>query len=169
MSLIVEDGTGKESADAYVSVEYVDEYAISRGLAFSGTPEEKEVAIRVATTYLDTRWGDSLRGRPLRSAQALEFPRLFLTDRYGRPVEGLPIMVKEACAEYAIIHRASGSLYPKPPTDSPQQIKRKKTVVGPITTEKEFIGIVSQGSFLQHPSADYKLRGFTRSTVGVIR
>ncbi|UZT28682.1 structural phage protein [Vibrio phage 033B] len=169
MTLIVEDGTGLEDANAYVDVAYVEAYATKHGLTFSGTPEEQEAAILVATEYQDTRWGNSLRGRPLRSVQALEFPRLYLNDRYGREIEGVPAGAKDACAEYAIIQRSNGTLYPTPPSDSPQQIKKKKTVVGPITTEKEFVGVVSQGSYLQHPRPDYNMRKYTRSSNGVVR
>ncbi|AIM40555.1 structural phage protein [Vibrio phage VpKK5] len=169
MALIVEDGTGLEDANAYVDVDYVKEYARKHGLQFDGDDEVLEDAIEVATIYTDTRWGNSLRGRPLRSVQALEFPRLYLTDRYGRDIEGVPAGVQDACAEYAIIQKTNGTLYPTPPSNSPQQIKKTKTVVGPITTEKEFVGVVSQGAYLQHPRPDYNMRKYTRSANGVIR
>ncbi|AUR88711.1 head completion adaptor [Vibrio phage 2.117.O._10N.261.45.E9] len=157
---LVEDGTGLETATAYAEVVFVTEYATRHGLSFEGEQNALENAIMVATTYADTRWGNSLKGRPLRSVQSLEFPRLGLTDRYGREEEGLPLGLKEAVAEYAITQLSSGTLYPTPPTNSPQQIKKTKTTVGPITTEKEFIGATSQASYLDFPRADYKMRKF---------
>lgn len=74
MSLIMEDGTGRDDAESYVTVAYADTYAIAHGLtAWTGTDAVKEVALRKATQYIDTTY--NFRSAKSYQYQALEFPR----------------------------------------------------------------------------------------------
>ena len=53
MPLIVEDGTGKEDANAYVDVAFADDYFNFRSNSnWTGTTQEKESWIVRATDYI---------------------------------------------------------------------------------------------------------------------
>ena len=57
MSLIVEDGTGLDTAESYVSVVDAGTYCTAHGLtAWTGTDGVKESALRNATQYIDTMY-----------------------------------------------------------------------------------------------------------------
>ena len=74
MSLITEDGTGRDDAESYVTVAFADNYATAHGLtAWTGTDTVKEVALRKATQYIDTTY--NFRSAKSYQYQALEFPR----------------------------------------------------------------------------------------------
>jgi len=74
MSLITEDGTGRDDSESYVTVAYADNYATAHGLtAWTGTDTVKEVALRKATQYIDTSY--NFRSAKSYQYQALEFPR----------------------------------------------------------------------------------------------
>ena len=74
MSLITEDGTGRDDAESYVTVAYADNYATAHGLtAWTGTDTVKEVALRKATQYIDTTY--NFRSAKSYQYQSLEFPR----------------------------------------------------------------------------------------------
>lgn len=173
MAFVVEDGTGLETSTSYVDVAFADDYFTTRGVTSWGakTQAEKEVALILATEYADLRWGSKLQGRPLISAQALEFPRRSCYDRYGRLQEGVPADWKKAVCEYAL-KTFDGSLTPAAPTTA-KEVKKKKTVVGPITTEVEYQGVAASTSFITYPVADGLAKQFTfsggASNGGVIR
>lgn len=173
MAFVVEDGTGLEDATSYTAIAFADDYFTTRGVTSwaSKTQQEKEVALILATEYSDLRWGSKLQGRPLVSAQALEFPRRNCYDRYGRVQEGVPNDWQKAICEYAL-KSFDGSLTPPAPT-SAKEVKKKKTVVGPITTEVEYQGVAASTSFITYPVADGLAKQFTfsggSSNGGVIR
>lgn len=74
MSLICEDGTGRDDAESYVTVAFADNYATAHGLtAWTGLEAVKEVALRKATQYIDTTY--NFRSAKSYQYQALEFPR----------------------------------------------------------------------------------------------
>ena len=74
MSLICEDGTGRDDAESYVTVAFADNYVTAHGLtAWTGTDAVKEVALRKATQYIDTSY--NFRSAKSYQYQALEFPR----------------------------------------------------------------------------------------------
>jgi hypothetical protein len=83
MALIVESGIGLPDAESYVSVAEADAYfAAYPNDAWDGDINEKEIAIRRATSDLDLVFGSELAGRPAYLAgqpaylaQALAFPR----------------------------------------------------------------------------------------------
>lgn len=170
MALIVEDGTGLDNSNAYIDVAFADAYFTLRGnaewLALSTT--DKESAIVDGTDYADLRWGPVLSGRPLVYTQALQMPRYGLYDRYGRLVEGVPEAWKRAVCEYA--YQSSKKNLIADPSTTPKEIKRKKTVVGPITTEVEYVdGAEQAGSFIDYTKGDAYAKQFVYSNGGVIR
>lgn len=82
MALTVEDGTNVAGADAYSSVADCSAWAIKYyGHALTGSPDDKEAAIRRAVAYLDgLKWkGTRTHGR----GQSLAWPRGGVTDCEG--------------------------------------------------------------------------------------
>ena len=93
--MIPEDGTGLANANAYVSVEFADEYFSARGnQTWAGLGSaDKEAAIIKATDYLEAAYFDKWQGERLKADQALSFPR--------SPF-GMPTKFKSAVCELAI-------------------------------------------------------------------
>lgn len=162
---LVEDGTGLSEATSYVEVAFSDTYL---GATWAADSEAKEAALMAATEYFDLRWGRKLKGRPILSSQALELPRVGLRDNYGNPVEGIPNDVKKAVCLYAQ-EQVQGTLYPSPVSGNSKEPRRKRTTVGPITTEIEYEGQATLSSFLKFPRADRMVVPYTTSYTGVIR
>lgn len=104
MALVVEDGTGIVTANAYASVEEVDEIlAVNVHSKWSviSDAETKEKLIQWASRILDQRvkW----HGRKLHQTSGLAWPRVCARDREGFPIEDniVPLVVKVAVAELA--------------------------------------------------------------------
>ena len=102
MTITVEDGTGLNNADAYVSIAYCDLYHSNlENSSWTGTDAVKEAAIRKATTYLDSSY--SWKGYIVKETQSLGFPRNYLYDKDGRDISNsIPVAVKQAVAELAL-------------------------------------------------------------------
>lgn len=166
MAIVVEDGTGLENSNSYVSVEDANAYFSTRAVTewLTKALKDKEAALIKATDYIDQRWGPKLQGYPLTRDQALEFPRLGCYDRYGYLAEGVPMDIAKAACEYALI-TFDQSLGPANPTTS-KEIKKKKVVVGPITTETEYVGSNSQTDTIKYPVADSYVKQFGRGGNG---
>lgn len=93
--MIPEDGTGLVGANAYVSIEFADEYFSARkNEAWVGLDSAaKEAAIIKATDYLEAVYWGKWQGEKLKADQALAFPR--------KPF-GIPTKFKFAVCELAI-------------------------------------------------------------------
>lgn len=100
--------------------------------------------------------------------QPLEFPRSGCTDRDGNVVTGVPLVVRQATAEYAV--RAVGSTLDADPATNVvgAVLTRTKRVVGPIETENEYAvsGVIR--IYKPYPAADRLLAGLL-TPAGVIR
>lgn len=155
MTLIVEDGTGLTTANAYCSVEYASAYFSLRGMQrwSEATEEAQEAAIVQATDYIDIRWGYMLVSTKATDLQSLEFPRKVWL---GVVPEG----IKKACAEYAV-RALDGPLMPDLSRDeSGLQVLETDEKVGPIQEKKKFAsGSVGIG-YQMYPSADAYMRPF---------
>lgn len=125
MPLIVEDGTGRANADAYVSVAEADAYFTSRNTAWAAFSNDgREAAIRFATSWIDDTYIGLWKGSRVVETQALAWPRdnspgyTLMWQRGAYPkvqgylydVDGFPILpnvvpraVKRACMEAAIL------------------------------------------------------------------
>lgn len=125
MALVVEDGTGRLDSESYASVSQADSYWASMGSPedrmywSSLASQDKEVALRRATQYIDTRF--KFPGSPVSPSQALSLP----TTDVAWPVKNLVA----ACSEMAI--RASREDLNSDAQGDP--VKRER--VGPIETE----------------------------------
>lgn len=102
MAFVVEDGTGLSTANAYVSVADATTYLTDRdGAAWiAATTAVKQAAICEATTYLDSHYTYA-NGMRKTSTQALMWPRSGAFDFEGYALDGIPQILKNACAELA--------------------------------------------------------------------
>lgn len=96
MSLIVEDGTGLSNANSYAARADADAYfALRNDTTWSAaSTTARDAALVEATSYLDLVYPWS--GTILTHAQALGWPRLWVTDDEGRAITGVPAGVVEA-------------------------------------------------------------------------
>lgn len=138
-------------ANAYVSLEDFLAYWLDRGTDYSDYEPEAILAnIIKATDYMERRFGRAFLGRKVYPTQALSFPRAKLYLRDGSLVEGVPLKVRQACAEYAARSLLGKVLWADPTVN--RNIKKKVTGVGPIREEVEYLdGGLSDEVF---PSAD---------------
>ncbi len=128
MALIVEDGTGLSTAESYVSVTDYQTYNTERGIIDAAADGPIEERLRIATEYIDIRWGAGVPGNPLDTDQALIFPTDWFTDP-------LPLPLLRATFEYAW-YAIANSLF----IDSNQVTEggvkiRELDKVGPLMTE----------------------------------
>lgn len=107
MTIVVEDGTGLSTADAYLSEADADTYMtayLRAPVAWSGaTTAEKEQALREATQLLDVLFGRRWVGYKASASQALHWPRLGGVDLHGYAIAStsVPQKVKDATCELA--------------------------------------------------------------------
>lgn len=101
--------------------------------------------------------------------QVLEFPRAYLYSPTGQLITGVPELLKQAVAEYS--ERAlNGDLMPDPEVEATGgQIIRALDKVGPIETEREYVGGSTLQIFQKFPTADRLLHTLISSNGGVIR
>jgi len=281
MAFIVEDGSGKKGATSYGTVAAFEAYWLDRGIDISAwTSDDKQACLVKATDYIDTRWGQRLKGRrywrtilsrsvftltdqpsdgdtvtvgtgvatfkttatqdthaeigdtlidtlsnlagalaaadpdtdgviqstllanPDTAAltvfttrdgvattescengsfdntttsgrsyhqQPLEFPRLYLYDKAGNLVEGIPDRLREATFEYA--YRAnSADLAPDPTVDATGlQVTGNQTKVGPIETDIKYAENSTIRITKPYPAADRLLQEYVTGGNVVIR
>lgn len=156
MSIVVEDGTGLSTAETFVSVADADAYHLAIGnTGWTGTDAAKEIALRRAAQYIDTRY--KYRGERKNLNQALEWPRVDY-EPDGR-TEAWPVAnLKAACCE-AALRALSDTLTADVSTD--QVIEE---TVGPIT-----VRYASKSGQTRYPVVDDLLRKYVVAGAGQIR
>jgi hypothetical protein len=107
MALIVEDGTGRKDAEAYISVADADAYRTAFGDSTwaawdAANAAQKEAALRRGAQYLDGK--HRFKGVKTHSGQALSFPRTGVLDADGREIasDTVPKEVARANCEAAL-------------------------------------------------------------------
>lgn len=125
MAIVIEDGSGKPDAEAYISVADADTYFSNRGnTAWAAlTTAAKEAALRLSTDYMEAAYGPRWCGERATDTQALSWPR---TDVDGVADDVVPEAVKRANAELAV-RASAGALL----ADQGAQVKSE--TVGPIS------------------------------------
>lgn len=108
MSLIVEDGTGVEGADSYVSLEEANEYhtnLANMDWVNSTNDTLKEAYLRKAALFLDGVYGIRASGVPKTTDQGLLFPEVGAYYINGEPVDpdSIPRAYKAAQCEAALL------------------------------------------------------------------
>jgi hypothetical protein len=138
MTFTVENETGLAAANSYASVSELDAFVADRGLTLTASsPTEKEQILVKACDHLENlyrhRYGGEIEFPS--TPQRLSFPRKYLYDAItGKLVSGVPLAIKEAQLELAVIADSS-DLVVNPTVDpSGQKITRQK--LGPL--EQEF-------------------------------
>ena len=132
MALIVEDGTAKSTADAYISQADADTYHSERNNTTwaSLSADAKDAAIRYATVTLDGIY--EWTGEITSSSQALGWPRDGAEDAEGRVIDAdeLPDAIAYATAELALLNntQALNSSY-----ERGGAVRREQ--VGPLSVE----------------------------------
>lgn len=171
MALILQDETGTVAgANAYISVAAFKAYHDARGNSYTADDPSIEKAIIKATDYLDGRFrfvGRALAAR----VQRTSWPRVGAYDRDRQIINGIPVEVAEATAEYAL-RALAADLLPDPSRDaSGARIAAKaESVDGAVSESVTFAG---GGAFTlpKYPAADAKLRkaGLVRDGAMLIR
>ena len=157
ITLIVEDGTGLETSNTYLSEADADAYFLERGDTSWGLlgTEKKKAALVTATDFIEQRWGGRIRGVKYSAEQALIFPRDGAYDVDGWEFDGVPVNLEKATAEYALFSSGNPILRtPTAPVDAsgnvtPQGVaKRTFEKVGPVAEAVEFFYSSSSGAYV---------------------
>lgn len=167
MAFTVEDETGLDDANAYITIDEFEAYWDDRGYDSSGVSDpNKQVAIIKATDYIENRYRTQFKGSKEFVGQALSFPRLNLYDLDGCLVSGLPNKLKFATAEYA--KRAlTAELAPDPTVDaSGFNVISDRKKLGPIEKELHFANGGTPTIYKPYPSADKLLVEYLNGSNG---
>lgn len=135
MAIVVEDATGLATAESYLGVDDYKAYWLARGVTISEADDVIEANLRLATEYIDLRWGDKVPGNEISEDQALCFP----TDYFIVDPVALPIQLVRATAEYTRWVTTSSLFLDNDGSKGPG-IKFLKEKVGPVETETEWSG-----------------------------
>jgi hypothetical protein len=131
--MTVEDGTGLSTANSYASVAEADAYHTLRGnTAWTGADEVKEAALIRATSYITGEYSSRWPGYRSSATQALDWPRSEALDSDGYYQSGVPVAVKVATIEAALLELVTAGTLTES-QDRGGAIVREK--VGPIETE----------------------------------
>lgn len=177
MAIVIEDGTGRADAEAYISVSDADAFFDARGIGgWVGVlaTGEKEAALRRATDYMTQAYRARWKGSRINGTQALDWPRNFVQrddfqaatmngaavigGRFYFPSNEVPTEVQHANALLAL-KSLSGDLAP----DIGRPKVRVKVDV--IETEYDRYGV----PYTQYRAVDNLLRPFLNSVGGVFR
>lgn len=109
IQFVVEDGTGKSTATAYITVAEFKQYWENRGTTLTDSDAIIQGWINCATEYLDSTY--NFLGEIYSDEQALQFPRVNIPDKQGGMLDSttIPQELKNACA-YMAYQRKSGVL-----------------------------------------------------------
>ncbi len=146
VTLVVEDGTGLNTANSYASLAEADAYIESKlGSSAWGTWSTKSesdriVALIQATQYLDAQYDGQWRGSRANETQALAWPRASVEDDDGYAVDDdvVPQKLKDACCEMAYRSAAGDSLLGV--VTQPGSVTQESKTIGPITVAKTYAG-----------------------------
>ncbi|MEX0859631.1 MAG: DnaT-like ssDNA-binding protein [Cucumibacter sp.] len=133
--------SGSATADSYASLAEAAAYFTARGIAtWTGTDDVKESALRRATAYLDNQYRDKWRGVRVNETQSLAWPRvdaggypLYDLDGFSIPTDAIPIQVRSATLEAALLTLTGVSLEPRLARGG--KIKSIGKRVGPLGTD----------------------------------
>lgn len=176
MAIVVEDGTGLSTANAYCEVAWVDAWATDRDRDawMRQVPTLKARFIVLATDYIDRNF--RFLGVRTNPGQALEFPRRGIplpssasADYYETldgmylPSDEVPVNVMKACAEYAlraaVLAEQDLDLQPDPAENLTGTIVDKTEQVGTLMERTKWSGRTPSGT-PGYPAADRWLRDF---------
>jgi hypothetical protein len=162
VELVIEDGTGVEGANSYVSTDEIIAYASDRGfILVPGSPENDpgKVAIQAinAMDYLNLyryRW----KGEKTEGSNRLDWPRkyVYLNDIVAIPDNIIPQDIKDAQCRLCIEIANGIALLPSSGNDA--FITREK--IGPMETEYSEAVRLAAGSLPSMPAVDLLLDAY---------
>lgn len=142
MALVVEDGSGLSTAEAYASVAEADAYWALRGVPSawsSSTTPQKEEALRTAADFLDSEGHLRWKGTRYGAIQRLAWPRDGVSvDGVGLERAQIPRALKEANIEAAL--RARTATAGLVPDETEVGVASESVAVGPIQESKTYRG-----------------------------
>lgn len=120
----------------------------------------KEEALRIATSYLDLKYGRRWNERRTNQYQALDWPRSWISDGNYFPVNSneIPKRIKEATAYLALAY-INGDILMPDESAADRSIKSKTVKVGPITKSVDYGGSSKQ-SQKRYPKVDQLVAEF---------
>lgn len=149
MAFVLETGAGLSNSNSYASVAEADAYFADHGspAGWAGSTGQKESALQLGTQALDVLNHHYWKGDKKSSTQALDNPRIGVTDENGYPIasDAVHVRLKDACCELALRVRLGDTLIAD--QTNPGTLGSKSVTVGPISISKTFIGGQSQAKW----------------------
>jgi len=170
MTLILEDGTGIDNANAYADSAAFKVYHKDRGNIFDAGSSEIDKALITATDFIDREFGGRFKGvKEFSTENELEFPRIRLFNRAGILVTGIPLKLSWATIEYGL-RALTEELFLVPVVDD-TGLRRIgfRDKVGPIETEVKYAESTTRELGKPYPVADKLLKEYLKSANAVTR
>ena len=133
MAIIVEDGTGLETSNSYISEADADTYHSDRGNSAwaEATSTQKQAALIKACQWLDAVYGKRWLGSRSKYTQGLDWPRVGAVDHDGYSLYQVPKKLPWAAAEAALA--IIGGVDLSPVLERGGKVRREK--IGSLETE----------------------------------
>lgn len=154
---------GGASADSYATVDEFTAYLTARGVAFASSPSSAiENALRRATSYMENQYRGKWVGYRTNLSQSLAWPRIgkggdsrfrfdsrmdFFVygvidiDGFEIPTDAVPVQVKNACIEAALLALNGTTL--EPTLERGGAIKTVSKAVGPLSKSVTYMDSAS--------------------------
>lgn len=131
ITIIAEDGTGKEDSNSYIDVEYAKTYATNRNVILPNDDDEIASMLIKSSDYLESK-ECKFSGERTNDNQALSWPRKnAMVNCKPFPDNQIPKQLKDAQASLVIVVNSGVDLF----SDyGPSDYVTEETV-GPITTK----------------------------------
>lgn len=159
MALILQDDSGSVvNANAYADSAFFTSYHTDRAVeaVVNGEflPDEINAGLVKATDFVDRIF--AYMGRRITRDQTTQWPRIGVFDTDGFYITGIPLVIKQAVAEYALRAITLGTLLADPERDATgQTVSSSSSSVGPISESKSFGGNGTSGFEMpRYPIAD---------------
>jgi len=140
MSLIVETGSGSSTSESYLSEADADTYHSNFGNTAWAllASADKEIALRKATRYIDTKFSGDWYGKRTNSSQALDWPRAYVRDNDGYYLNSneMPSALLDATAILALL-ASTEDIYANIDANE-GAVTVDEIVVGPIKINQHF-------------------------------
>ena len=153
--LIVEDGTGVEDAESYLTISDAEDIILKfkpNSPFPSLTTEEKEAYLRVASFTIDTEL--SFIGEKVNEDQGLEWPRVYVIN--GVEYSDVPKVIHTVTAFLANEQESLNGIYPK----------LKSQSFG--DSSEEYAGVYSEGSSIVKYLNYIKKEGIASSSSSIV-
>lgn len=142
--LVVENGTGLQNAESYVSVAFVDNYfntfySAEKSYSWKSQRDDlKEIALRQVTSYYEFKYAIDLPGTRKTSNQSLSWPRVgALHDGSYIDSTVVPTLLQQAIAELAIKYAADSSVF-FPDRDSEAGVSEESVSIGSMSVSTKY-------------------------------